>query len=421
MVDAVSAVTHEPALELGPRYALLPIASASGATELVLVDGGVERFIGSVDGFDILDAASKHPILRVLPTGSLKAAGIGNEIAGASASLFVVNSPAGDTLEVGRMSKLTVISPTDVEPSVSVVAEVASPSVIGNATFTIPASISASETVVDVRLDLKFQQSVAQIGVAPLHSMFLFDAANRADFDDYRTSVHNSDGLWMRSGEGQLGWRSLNNPSAVANSYFSHLNPSAFGLIQRQRSFLQFQDANAHYEQRPSVVVEPSDGWGQGFVRLTEAPSRQEGVDNIVAFWLPEGDFSVGAEAQFRYRLRWSDDTAQSGELATAGRFSAGRGGASGVDNQNALRKFVLDFVGRALGEAELPTGPLDAFVSVAPGQVEHVSIFRLAPETMRLAIDASIDSAGPVELRAYLIGGGKQLTETWMYQWHGA
>ena len=39
----------------------------------------------------------------------------------------------------------------------------------------------------------------------------------------------------------------------------------------------------------------------------------------------------------------------------------------------------------------------------------------------MRLAIDAEIDSKDPIELRAYLVGGGQQLTETWLYQWRAA
>ena len=33
----------------------------------------------------------------------------------------------------------------------------------------------------------------------------------------------------------------------------------------------------------------------------------------------------------------------------------------------------------------------------------------------------AEIDGKDPVELRAYLVGAGRQLTETWLYQWRAA
>ena len=41
--------------------------------------------------------------------------------------------------------------------------------------------------------------------------------------------------------------------------------------------------------------------------------------------------------------------------------------------------------------------------------------------DALETAIDAEIDSKDPVELRAYLVGGGQQLTETWLYQWRAA
>ena len=53
-------------------------------------------------------------------------------------------------------------------------------------------------------------------GIAPLTSMFLFDASNRARFDDYRSAVHDSDGLQIVNGRGERLWRPLANSAHVA-------------------------------------------------------------------------------------------------------------------------------------------------------------------------------------------------------------
>jgi glucans biosynthesis protein len=35
-----------------------------------------------------------------------------------------------------------------------------------------------------------------------------------------------------------------------------------------------------------------------------------------------------------------------------------------------------------------------------------------------RLVMDVETDGVAPLELKAYLVGLGKKLTETWLYQW---
>ena len=43
-----------------------------------------------------------------------------------------------------------------------------------------------------------------------------------------------------------------------------------------------------HYQQVPSVWVEPHGNWGEGEVHLVEFSTHYEGLDNIVAFWDPK-------------------------------------------------------------------------------------------------------------------------------------
>ena len=78
----------------------------------------------------------------------------------------------------------------------------------------------------------------------------------------------------MINGGGERLWRPLRNPASVEISAFADENPRGFGLIQRFRDFEHYQDAEAHYEQRPSAWVEPRGDWGRGAVMLDELPTR---------------------------------------------------------------------------------------------------------------------------------------------------
>jgi glucans biosynthesis protein len=94
----------------------------------------------------------------------------------------------------------------------------------------------------------------------------------------------------------------------------------------------------------------------------------------------------------------------------------------SGVENKQTLRKFVVDFAGGSLAELQAEDVDAVATLTGGDGKIVFSSVTKL-PDTgaMRLAIDAEIDSKAPIELRAYLVGGGQQLTETWLYQWRAA
>lgn len=145
-----------------------------------------------------------------------------------------------------------------------------------------------AETVVEVAARLFFRRETAQVGIAPLTSMFLFSEKNRAEFDDFRPNVQDSDGLTILRRDGDAIWRPLNTLPRLSESWFVEDSPRAFGLMQRDRDFDRYQDAAAHYERHPSCLVEPLGDWGRGAVRLVEIPTDLEVNDNIVAFWVPE-------------------------------------------------------------------------------------------------------------------------------------
>lgn len=345
-----------------------------------------------------------------------------NNIYGASARGLVLNSWVDVPEEFPRFSELYVEKP-GADGRLVVYAALESPSLTGAYRFIItPASDAAQESVMEVTARLFFRTDVQELGIAPLTSMFLYAEANRGGFDDYRPQVHDSNGLLVQRESGEVMWRALNNSEWLGNSYLAENNPAAFGLYQRGRDFESYQDAGAHYERRPSVRVEPIGQWGQGMVRLIEIPARLEADDNIVAFWIPAEPARAGDAREYSYRLIWGDlNPDQDPTMAYVAETRGGIGGVSGVENAPNLRKFVVDFKGGEL--ATLPAGsPIDVLATLGGGVIRNSVLSRIeANDVWRLVLDVEADPGATLELKAYLVGRGKKLTETWLYQWRPA
>jgi len=338
---------------------------------------------------------------------------------GISARGLAVNTASPSQEEFPRFSRFYLERPNDKSNTVTIFAALDSPSVTGAFRFVIT---PGQETVMLVTARIFARQDIAQLGVAPLTSMYLYSETNRANYDDFRPNVHDSDGLAIERLSGDRIWRPLNNPPRLGGSYFAEDQMRSFGLFQRDREFESFQDLEAHYETRPSVLVEPIGEWGKGIVRLVEIPSDSEVNDNIVAFWVPDGAINAGDAREFSYSLRWGAMAPDAqAPLAFVAETRSGQGGISGVDNSANYRKFVIDFKGGAI--ANLPIdAKLDPVINVQNGEVEHSSLVRIAGTDMwRLVMDVRGIKGEVVELGAHIAGYGRKLSETWLYQWMNA
>jgi glucans biosynthesis protein len=280
-----------------------------------------------------------------------------------------------------------------------------SPSVVGAYSFT---ARPGDETVVDVVATLYPRVELTAFGIAPLTTMFLFDGSNRARFDDYRSAVHDSDGLMIANGRGERLWRPLANPRELQVSAFLDDSPKGFGLLQRKRAFADYQDAEAQYDRRPSLWVEPAAEWGPGHVELVEIPSPREANDNIVAYWQPRTPIAAGQSAEFSYRLRFTAEPLDD----SLARVVATRVGQS--LNTNGQRAFVVDFK----GAGDVPDGIVPEVWSSAGevfaprGQVVAQSgVYRVAFE-----LDPGREDI--IEMRVVLYADGKPWGETWLYRW---
>ena len=166
--------------------------------------------------------------------------------------------------------------------------------------------------VLDMEVDATIfaRTELPHLGIAPLTSMFLFDATDRTRFSDFRPNVHDSDGLLIHNGAGEIIWRPLANPATLEVSAFGDTNPKGFGLMQRKRAFDDYNDLEALYHKRPSVWITPRGDWGAGAVTLVEIPTDLEIYDNIVAYWRPAAPLAAGGTQRLRYNLQWGADPA---------------------------------------------------------------------------------------------------------------
>ena len=184
-------------------------------------------------------------------------------------------------------------------------------SVAGAYQFTIT---PGPETVVDVVAEITLRRPVQQLGLAPFSSMFWFGESTHPKPYDFRPEVHDSDGLLMELGSGNLHYRPLETTKGeFRHCVFTLEQPRSWSLLQRDRSFNSYQDPEALYHNRPSVRVEPVEGFDLGKLHLIEMPTRDETDDNVILLWEPQPALEVGKTARFHYRLRWMRDPAPSG------------------------------------------------------------------------------------------------------------
>lgn len=357
----------------------------------------------------------RDEIIAFLGASYFRALGRGNTY-GLSARGVTIDTALGLPEEFPRFSQFWLQRPAATDTAVTIYAALEGQSCTGAYRFVLQ---PGNTTVMDVTARLFFRNSVEQLGMAPLTSMFLYSEKNRAGYDDYRPNVHDSDGLMIRRRDGDVIWRPLNNPPRLAESWFVEKNPLGFGLMQRDRVFDSYQDASAHYERRPSAFVEPRSDWGEGAVRLVELPTDSETNDNIVAFWVPALPVTPGMRYDFDYRLHWGALAPEAGaDLAHVRETRSGAAGVAGTPSDPEARKFVVDFAGGLLAalSADAPVTPK---VIATGGEIMSMTLSKLdVSGDWRLVIDVAAPAGALVELSAHIAGFDRKLTEMWLYQW---
>ena len=316
-------------------------------------------------------------------------------------------NPRGE--EFARFSAFWLERPQPGQTSLVLHALLDSQSVTGAFKFTLT---PGAETIFDVESALYPRVDITEPGIATLTGMFYFDANNRNKVNDWRPAAHDSEGLSLWTGMGGLIWRPLNNPTTLQLSAFTDTNPHGFGLMQRKRSFSDYQDVALDYEKRPSLWIEPIGDWGQGVVELVEIPSPNEVNDNIVAFWRPKDKLAAKAEYNFTYRMHWGWDCPWPTKL---GRIVDTRIGAS--DDHQGL-EIVLDIVGDLVKDVP-PDAKMHAQITASQGSIQGVVVEpNPALGGWRIMFTLLVGSAKLIELNGVLMNDQTPVSETWLYRW---
>ncbi|MGF7148368.1 glucans biosynthesis protein [Sphingomonas zeicaulis] len=290
-----------------------------------------------------------------------------------------------------------------------------SPSVTGAYRF-----VNAKESdamVQDVSSVLFMRRGVAQLGVAPLTSMFWYGEGDRAKALDWRPEVHDSDGLAIRTGKGERLWRPLANPDRPLTNSFADEDPRGFGLLQRDRAFDHYQDDAVFYEKRPSLWIEPRGKWGRGAVTLFQFPTDSEYNDNVAAFWTPAAAPTAGQRLSYDYRLRWIGGEPERLDVARAVEFWRGQGNIPGKPPEPGIHKFVVDFEGDAIAGLTYRS-PVKPDVAIKGGRAVNIGSYKVDGRTKiwRFVLDIQRSGDDAVEVRACLNLGNRPITETWLY-----
>jgi periplasmic glucans biosynthesis protein len=342
-----------------------------------------------------------------------------NQRYGLSARGLAIDTGAASGEEFPAFTDFWLVRPQPHDRVLTIYALLDSKSVAGAYQFQIH---PGAMTQVEVHSDLYPRRAIGKLGVAPLTSMFLYnsDDGSGKRFDDFRPEVHDSDGLMAETGHGEWIWRPLANPRELRVNRFIDETPRGFGLIQRQRDFTRYQDAEAQYQARPSYWVQPLGNWGKGGVELVEIPSNEEIHDNIVAYWVPTGAVEAGKPLAFAYVL---SAYLESTQWPPGGRVIATRSGSPAMGDNHGhfgqdARRIVVEFAGGDLDGLDAAQ-PLKAEVSADNASVDEVTVQRLGnTHTWAVALVVTPKSKKPVDLKCFLTLYGEVLTETWVYQW---
>jgi glucans biosynthesis protein len=368
-------------------------------------------FAGFRVHFPVNTPTYKDEVLAFLGASYFRALGRGQRF-GMSARGVAIDTAESTGEEFPRFSEFWIQRPTARAKELTIYALLDSPRATGAYRFVLRPGVT---TALDVEAKLFLRRNVAKLGLAPLTSMFFFSANQPAPQEDFRPQVHDSDGLSVQTATNEWLWRPLVNPKRLLVTSFTLTSPRGFGLMQRARSFSDYQDLEARYDLRPSVWVELRGPWGPGRVELVQIPVRDETNDNIVAYWVPDFQPKPREVLPFSYRVLWQKDQETRPNVGWVRETRRGRGGVKPKDGSLMLH---VDFEGPTLSRM-----PADANVEAqlwvdSNGQVLERQLTR--NETTggwRFVIGVKrVDASKPLELRAHLASGNTPISEVWSY-----
>ena len=277
-----------------------------------------------------------------------------------------------------------------------------------------PSSISSAE--------LFIRNDIAQLGIAPLTSMYWYGENDKQYATDWRPEIHDSDGLALWTGKGERIWRPLIDPPSVLANSFVDENPKGFGLMQRDRKFADYQDDGAFYNRRPSMWVEPKGNWGAGAVQLVEIPDPRRNPRQYRRLLDSQNDLSSPAiislslPAVLAKRQSLSADQMSAASLRHASAAAACPGKPAPRTRTAGNSSSILS---AGLWRKWRPRFDVTPVVTTSRGKVGKAYVVKVVgTDRWRALFDVDAPGKEQINLRCYLRLGEQTLTETWLYQY---
>ena len=281
------------------------------------------------------------------------------------------------------------------------------------------------ETVFDVEATIYPRRDIANVGLAPMSSMFFLGDVNRFRTGATRSPVHDSQGLEIANGRSERIWRPLDNPPQLQADAFEDQSPKGFGLMQRRRP--PDPDDPQAYPRRPDLWVEPRGRWGPGAVNLVDITTTDANADNVTAFWRPRTPLKAGSTLTIGYRLTWGQTGPQEPDAPRV--IESRRSGPQG-------RHVEIEY--HAPDGATLDPASFQSEISTSAGRITASSItvpsitapsITGAPapgdgasggpkSVVVLGFDLDPGTAEAADLRAVLTQRGRPASEIWLYRW---
>ncbi|BDS06089.1 glucans biosynthesis protein G [Oceaniferula spumae] len=339
---------------------------------------------------------------------------------GISARGLAINSVLDDyNEEFPDFIEYWLVEPKPADKFLEFYALLDSPSVAGAFRFEIhPGDVTVSK----IQVSLYFRKYNPSVGLAPLTSMFWFGENHKErPFGDWRPEVHDSDGLLVKTEGQNTVWRPLYNHHAIRNSWLDATKLQGFGLFQRDREYVHYQDLSNPQHQAPSTWIKPTgdlSAWSTGSIRLIELPTDNEAMDNIVTFFQPKESPQAGESLHYSYDLVW--------ELAGEKDLSPNHVTSTRIGKLKpypGTRRFVVDFEGPDLNKLPADAPIFAEITSSENGYITENQCFKNVHTggwRIEFKLDSDKKSPHPVELRCTLKHPTtkKPLSETWSYQW---
>jgi len=369
-------------------------------------------------GFQVVSAETGEAWLSYSGASFFSAIGIEGHY-GASARGIVIDPILSEDEELPVFTHFWLEHPPSELPQLHIYALLEGPSLTGAYHF-IWQHEQGKPIIAEVDARLFLREDIATLGISPINSMYWFGENDRREAVDWRPEVHNSDGLLIRSGDGEQIWRPLTNPPYTNISRFFDINPIGFGLLQRDRDFSNYQDTEQGYHAKPDLWIEPLNDWGQGTLQLVERPTDSDRYDNVLLYWNPRESAVSGSQWRFAYRMHWGSEVVpKERELARVVATRLGRADYAGEPREDGTTRFVIDFEDPTSNESR-DTLELEGVLHASRGKIEDLSASRIAGTPFRrIMFDLTVSGPEPVDLRLHLEDDGIPQSETWFYQFH--